>query len=101
MKKPTREYFGHTTSVLFLIVDATPEFGCNVRLAGSKEFFQMPASPVCLDTLVSATVGAALNLVRANTTKAALPAADKVELVDATELTFPVCDDIKLPLLLP
>jgi hypothetical protein len=100
MKKPTREYFGHTTSVLFLIVDATPEFGCNVRLAGSKEFFQMPASPVCLDTLVSATVGAALNLL-ANSIEASLPAPSHVEIVGSTTLTFPVCDDIKLPLLLP
>ena len=30
------EFFVHTTSVLFLIVDATLDCGCCVRLAGSK-----------------------------------------------------------------
>lgn len=61
----------------------------------------MPASPVCRDTLVSATVGAALNLLKANATKAPLSAARNIELVVVTKLTFPVCVDIKLPLLLP
>ena len=61
----------------------------------------MPASPVCRDTLVSATVGAALNLVEANSTKDALHAARNIEPVVVTKLTFPVCVDIKLPLLLP
>ena len=60
----------------------------------------MPASPVCRDTLVSATVGAALNLLKANSTKHPLSAARNAEPVVVTKLTFPVCVDIKLPLLL-
>ena len=98
--KECRRLLGRTTSVLFFIVDVNPEFGCNVRLVGSKEFFQMPASPVCRDTLVSATVGAALILLEANSTKDSLSAARNVESVVVTKLTFPVCVDIKLPLLL-
>ena len=101
MGKARTGFFGHTTSVLFLIIDVTPEFGSIVRLVGSKEFFQMPASPVCRDTLVSATVGAAINLFEANSTKRPLSATRNVEPVVVTKLTFPVCVDIKLPLLLP
>ena len=96
-----RGFFGHTTSVLLLIVDVTPKLGCIVRLVGSKEISQMPASPVCRDTLVSATVGAAINLFEANSTKRPLSATRNVEPVVVTKLTFPVCVDIKLPLLLP
>ena len=96
-----RGFFGHTTSVLFLVFVVTPGWGGNVWFAGSVDLFHMPASPVCRDTLVSATVGAALNLVEANSTKDPLSAARNIELVVVTKLIFPVCVDIKLPLLLP
>ena len=95
----TREILGHTTSVLFLIVDVTPDFGCNVRLAGSKDFFQMPVSPVCLDTLVLATVGAAVNLNNMYAEEVILSATGQVKPVSRTVLTGRVSIDIKHPLL--
>ena len=59
----------------------------------------MPASPVCLDTLVLATVGAAVNLVSTNVWEA-LSANGTVRLALAAELTVLVCSDIEDPLLL-
>ena len=85
--------------MLILIVDVTPDCGWNVRLAGSKDLIQMPASPVCLDTLVLATVGAAVNLVSTNVWEA-LSANGTVRLALAAELTVLVCSDIEQPLLL-
>ena len=61
----------------------------------------MPASPVCRDTLVSATVGAALNLERTYAMERILSATGKVAPVVRTALTEPVCSDIEHPLLLP
>ena len=60
----------------------------------------MPASPVCRDTLVSATVGAALNLVSTCARKSFLSAIRAVGLVRKTALNGLVCGDIELPLLL-
>lgn len=59
----------------------------------------MPASPVCLDTLVLATVGAAVNLVSTNVGEA-LSANGTVRLALAAELTVLDCSDIEQPLLL-
>ena len=80
--------------MLFLIVDVAPDCGGNVRLTGSKDFFQMPASPVCLDTLVLATVGAAMNLVSMFSIECCLSATNSVGLVFKTALTGLVCIDI-------
>ena len=60
----------------------------------------MPVSPVCRDTLVSATVGAAVNLVSMFPGKFCSFAASTVSLVCVTALTGLVCINIKHPLLL-
>jgi hypothetical protein len=60
----------------------------------------MPASPVCRDTLVLATVGAALNLVCMLSLERCFSAGSTVGLVLVTALTGLVCIDIKHPLLL-
>ncbi len=96
----TREFVGLTTSVLVLIVDVTPHCGCGVRLVGSKDFFQMPVSPVCLDTLVLATVGAAVNLINMFSNECTLSEASSVGLVGMTTLTGLTLFDIEHPLLL-
>ncbi len=96
----TRDFVGLTTSVLDLIVDATPARGCGVRLVGSKDFFQMPVSPVCLDTLVLATVGAAVNLMSMFSDECTLSKASSVGLVGLTTLTGLTLFDIEHPLLL-
>ena len=61
----------------------------------------MPASPVCLDTLVSATVGAAVNL----TTDISQPdpffATCAVRFALRAARRVLVCSDIENPLLLP
>ncbi len=95
-----RRFFGRTTSVLILIVDATPDCGCGVRLIGSMDFFHMPASPVCLDTLVLATVGASINLLNTIASENLLSPTDTVRLALRAALTVPVCNDIEHPLLL-
>ena len=96
-----RQILGRTTSVLFLIVDATPDCGGNVRLVGSKDFFQMPASPVCLDTLVSATVGAAVNLINATSRLDPFPAICTRRFALKAPRRALGCSDIENPLLLP
>ena len=95
-----RRFFGRTTSVLILIVDANPDCGCSARLIGSMDFFQMPASPVCLDTLVLATVGASINLLNTIASENLLPPTGTVRLALRAALTVPVCSDIEHPLLL-
>ena len=60
----------------------------------------MPASPVCLDTLVSATVGAALNLGSTYVRGSRLSSASRIEPVGRTALTGLVRIDIEHPLLL-
>jgi hypothetical protein len=99
-RRTTGSIHGRTTSVLVLIWDVVPDFGVNVRLAGSEELFQMPASPVCRDTLVLATVGAALNMVSMFVPDRHNSADSTVGLVRVTALTALVCIDIKHPLLL-
>ena len=61
----------------------------------------MPASPVCLDTLVLATVGAAVNLKSMYSEGGDLSAPGQARSVGRTVLTGLVCIDIKRPLLLP
>ena len=60
----------------------------------------MPISPVCRDTLVSATVGAAVNLKSMFLRACCLSAASTVPLVCVTAPTGLVSIDIKHPLLL-
>ena len=60
----------------------------------------MPASPVCRDTLVSATVGAAVNLLSMYSAARFLPLARTVGLVWRTALTDLTFTDIEHPLLL-
>ena len=60
----------------------------------------MPASPVCRDTLVLATVGAALNLVNLEAIKNLFAATGAIGRVGVILLTVPVCSDIEHPLLL-
>ena len=86
--------------MLVIVFDVTPDCWVNVRLAGSEDFFLMPASPVCRDTLVSATAGAALNLESTYALENVFSTAGKVEPVGRTALTGPVCSDIEHPLLL-
>ena len=64
------------------------------------DFVQVPSSPVSLDTLVSATVGAAVNLVYANVREKVLSATGITGLVGSTALTGLPCRDIEHPLLL-
>jgi len=59
----------------------------------------MPASPVCRDTLVLATVGAALNLVNLEAIKNLFPATGAIGRVGVILLTIPACSDIEHPLL--
>ena len=61
----------------------------------------MPVSPVCLDTLVLATVGAAVNLMRMFPNECTLSEASSVRLVDTTTLNGLALFDIEHPLLLP
>ena len=60
----------------------------------------MPASPVCLDTLVLATVGAAKNPVKLEAIKNLFSATGTTGHVGMTVLAIPVCSDIEHPLLL-
>ena len=60
----------------------------------------MPVSPVCLDTLVLATVGAAENLSGKNTLDRCLSENGTVRLALAAMLTVLICRDIEDPLLL-
>ena len=60
----------------------------------------MPASPVCLDTLVLATVGAAKNLLKREAIKNLFFAPGITGHVGMTVLAIPVCSDIEHPLLL-
>ena len=60
----------------------------------------MPASPVCLDTLVLATVGAAVNLKSMYSEGGDLSAPGQAKSVVMTALTSLVSIDIKHPLLL-
>ena len=60
----------------------------------------MPVSPVCLDTLVLATVGAAVNLMSMFSNECALSGASNVGLVIVTTLTGLTSFDIEHPLLL-
>ncbi len=60
----------------------------------------MPVSPVCLDTLVLATVGAAINLMSMLPHECALSDASNVVLVGVTTLTGLTSFDIEHPLLL-
>jgi hypothetical protein len=60
----------------------------------------MPASPVCRDTLVSATVGAALNLFNTYPIEGLPASARTVGLVVRTALTGLTSVDIEHPLLL-
>ena len=95
-----RGFFGHTTSVLFLVFVVTPGWGGNVWFAGSVDLFHMPASPVCRDTLVSATVGAAKNLFSRNALGNFLSSTNNIPLVPVTTLNGLVSSDITYPLLL-
>ena len=95
-----RGFFGHTTSVLFLVFVVTPDWGGNVWFARSVDLFHMPASPVCRDTLVSATVGAAKNPVSGNVPENLPSSTNTVPLVSVTTLNGLVSSDITHPLLL-
>ena len=60
----------------------------------------MPVSPVCLDTLVLATVGAAKNLLKLEAIKNLFPATGTTGHVGMKALAIPVSSDIQHPLLL-
>ena len=61
----------------------------------------MPVSPVCLDTLVLATVGAAKNLLKLEAIKNLFLVTGTTGHVGMKVLAIPVSGDIQHPLLLP
>ena len=95
-----RGIFGHTTSVLFVVFIVALNCGVNVWFAESVGLFPRPASPVCRDTLVSATVGAAKNRFSKTGLGNFLSSADTTLPVLVTTLNGTVCSDITHPLLL-
>ena len=61
----------------------------------------MPVSPVCLDTLVLATVGAAKNLLKLEAIKNLFLVTGTTGYAGMKVLAIPVSSDIQHPLLLP